>query len=50
MNYEELVSTNDNIQHRIVRIPIGLFKRKAIEGKYVNIVDLRKELTDNIIF
>jgi len=50
MNYEELVSINENVQHRLVKLPIGFFRRKAVDGKYVNKVDLRKELTDNILF
>lgn len=50
MNYDELVFTGDNASVRQVRLPIGVFHRVTEDKKYVNLVDLREDLTDNPIF
>lgn len=50
MNYEELLRLKANGVERGTRIPVGLFYRAHIDGKYVNRVDVRKSLLDSIGF
>ncbi|MBP3511853.1 MAG: hypothetical protein J6K19_07455 [Prevotella sp.] len=50
MNYEELVFTGENAPMRLIRLPIGVFRRVPEGHKYVNIVELREVLADNPIF
>ncbi len=50
MNYEELVFTGENAPMRLVKLPIGVFRRVSEDHKYVNRVDLREVLADNPVF
>lgn len=50
MNYEELLSSDDNLQSKAALLPLGFFHKTLAGGKYVNVVDLRKCCTDDLLF
>lgn len=50
MNYEEIVETrNGNLQHQEVT-PYGTFHKKLVDKKYQNVIDIRQDLMDSIVF
>ena len=50
MNYEEMLDHRDGMATHQEKIPLGMFCKKLIEKKYRNVVELRSDLTDNIVF
>jgi serine/threonine protein kinase len=50
MNYEEMLKQQDGVaQHKEV-LPLGTFYKKLIDGKYRNVVELKPELADSLVF
>ena len=50
MNYEELLESRNGAAMSKEQIPFGCFYKKHIDNKYVNVLDLRHHLADNIQF
>lgn len=50
MNYDEMLSQNNPLLSKGSLLPIGFYHKKQVNGKYCNVVDLRKHLSDNILF
>ena len=50
MNYEEMLEAKNASAIKKEKIPFGLFYKKMEGNKYLNNVDLRPELTDNLVF
>lgn len=50
MNYEELLETRDARKTTKMRLPLGYFYKRQIDGKYSNFVEFHDELTDHIAF
>ena len=50
MNYEELLESRHGAAMAKQRIPFGWMYKKQIDGKYVNVVDLREDLRDSLVF
>ena len=50
MNYEEIVETrNGNLQHQ-EKVLYGMFYKKLVDKKYQNVIDIRQDLMDSILF
>ena len=50
MNYEEIVETrNGNLQHQ-EKVLYGVFYKKLVDKKYQNVIDIRQDLMDSILF
>ena len=50
MNYEELLSARDSEKNNFNQLMLGKISKREVDGKYINVVDIKKELTDNILF
>ena len=50
MNYEELLSARDSEKNNFCQLMLGKISKREVDGKYINVVDIKKELTDNILF
>ncbi len=50
MNYEELLAARNKGKLNLAQLPIGEYYRTQIDGKFRGIVDIRKELHQNIVF
>ena len=50
MNYEELLSIQEGLSPHREELPFGGFYRRQVNGKYRFVIDLRPELTDNLVF
>jgi len=50
MNYEELLAARNKGKLNLSQLPIGEYYRTQIDGKYHGVVDIRKELHQNIVF
>ena len=50
MNYEELLETRDARKTTKMRLPLGYFYKRLIDGKYSNFVEFHDELADHISF
>ena len=50
MNYEELLESRNGAAMKKEPMPFGSFYKKMQDKKYVNVVDLRGELLNNIVF
>lgn len=50
MNYEEMLNAREGVATHREELPIGTFYKKLIDKKYRNVVELRQELTDSIVF
>lgn len=50
MNYEEMLNTREGVATHKTELPLGMFYKKLIEKKYRNIIELKQDLTDNIVF
>ena len=50
MNYEELIESRAAKKDLGIRLPIGLYNRRQVEGKYYNIIDIDCELNNNVKF
>lgn len=50
MNYDELLEIKQEKERGICNIPFGTLCRKQIDNKFVNVVDLKPQLVDNLVF
>ena len=50
MNYEEMLNARESTESRKEQMLLGNFYRKRIEGKYRNVIELRPELADSLVF
>lgn len=50
MNYDEVLKNRDQRVKHIATTPIGSVYRQMIDGKYTNVLTVRKELLDNCMF
>jgi hypothetical protein len=50
MNYEELLESRHGAAMSKQHIPFGWMHKKLLDGKYVNVVDLRDDLRDSLVF
>ncbi len=50
MNYEELLAARNKGKLDLSQLPIGEYHRIQIDGKFHGVVDIRKELHQNIVF
>jgi len=50
MNYEEMLRAQENAGGVREAMPLGQFCRKQVERKYKNVVELKPELTDSLVF
>lgn len=50
MNYEELLESRNGSAMKKERMPFGSFYKKMQDKKYTNVVDLRGELLNSIVF
>ena len=50
MNYEEMLRAQENSGGIREAMPLGDFCRKQIDRKYKNVVELKPELTDSLVF
>jgi len=50
MNYEELLESRNGAAMAKQSVPFGMMYKKMVDGKYNNIIDLRPELADSLVF
>lgn len=50
MNYEEMLKAQEGMSPHRESLPFGGFFRRQIDGKFRYVIELRPELTDNIVF
>ena len=50
MNYEELLESRHGAAMAKQHLPFGWMHKKLLDGKYVNVVDLRDDLRDSLVF
>ena len=50
MNYEELLESRNGTAMAKEALPFGLLYKKTVNNKYVNVIDLREELKDSLVF
>ena len=50
MNYEEMLQSRDGVASHRDQLPLGIFYKKLIDKKYRNVVELKPELIDSIVF
>lgn len=50
MNYDELLSARDNENGTLSQLMLGKFSKREVEGKFVNVVDVKDKLCCNILF
>ena len=50
MNYEEMLSSGNVQIAKGALLPIGFFHKKLREGKFDNVIDLRRHLSDSVLF
>lgn len=50
MNYEELLESRNGAAMNKEQLPFGMLYKKVVDGKYVNTLDLRHELSDSLVF
>ncbi|MCR4603598.1 MAG: hypothetical protein K5683_08745 [Prevotella sp.] len=50
MNYEEMLNAQGNNPLNHEEIPLGEFYRKQVDQKYRNVVELKSDLTENLVF
>lgn len=50
MNYEELLESRNGAAMAKESMPFGQFYKKMVNGKYENVVDLRNDLKDSLLF
>lgn len=50
MNYEELLESRNGAAMAKETIPFGDMYKKIVDGKYVNAIDLRDDLTESLLF
>ena len=50
VNYEELLAARNSGRQCPTRLPIGEYCREKVDGKYMGVVDIRQDLSGNIVF
>ncbi|MBR1485152.1 MAG: hypothetical protein IJ612_05610 [Prevotella sp.] len=50
MNYEEYLNAQDGVATHREELPLGVFYKKLIDKKYRNVLELKTELVDDIVF
>ena len=50
MNYDELLSKRDAGENKLCHTLLGCFTKRNAGARFVNVIDIRDELTDNILF
>ncbi len=50
MNYEELLAARNSGRQCQTRLPIGEYYREKVDNKYMGVVDIRQDLSGNIVF
>ena len=50
MNYEELLESRNGAAMAKESLPFGQLYKKMVDGKYVNVLDLKDELKDSLVF
>ena len=50
MNYDEMLSLGNVQIAKGALLPIGLFRKKQNGVKYENVLDLRRHLSDSVLF
>ena len=50
MNYEEMLNAQEGVAQHQEQLPLGTFYRKQIDRKYRNVVELKHELADSLVF
>lgn len=50
MNYDELLEIKQEKERGICNIPFGTLCRKQIDNKFVNVVELKPQLVDSLVF
>lgn len=50
MNYDELLSVRDSENAVFCQLPLGKLTRRNVDGKYLNVVDIRAALCSNVLF
>ena len=50
MNYEELLESRNGASMSKESIPFGMLGKRMVDNKYMNVVELREELKDSLIF
>ena len=50
MNYEEMLEKRDGVAMHHEEMPLGTFYKKLIDKKYRNVVGLRPDLSDSMLF
>ena len=50
MNYEELLAAKGDGKQQKAQQPIGNYYREQIDGKWRGVVDIRKDMSSNIVF
>ena len=50
MNYEELLESRNGAALSKEQMPFGLLYKKMVDDKYANVIDLRNELKDSLVF
>ncbi|MBR1689046.1 MAG: hypothetical protein IJ710_11080, partial [Prevotella sp.] len=50
MNYQELLDAQNSRSPQKTKLPIGDYYRQTVDGKYRYVVDIRQQLTENIVF
>ena len=50
MNYEEMLSSGNVQMAKGALLPIGFLHKKQRDGKFDNVLDLRRHLSDSVLF
>lgn len=50
MNFEEMLNSQEGVATHREELPWGVFYKKLIDKKYKNVLDLKPELADDIVF
>lgn len=50
MNYEELLASRSDGKQQKAQQPIGTYYREQVDGKWRGVVDIRKDMSANIVF
>ena len=50
MNYEEILNTRENTVAHKEQMLYGVYFKKRIDGKYRNVIELKPELADSLVF
>lgn len=50
MNYDEMLNAREGGTQGIVELPLGALYKKKIEGKYHNVIELKPDLAEDLLF